>query len=289
MNMKNKVLIALLLAIIPLSFSEAFSGSEVNISKNGIANVTGAKVMQLAGPTFYTRLYWGDTFVRLLVKTKSTTKFYRATGEATTLAEVSEGNWLDISGELESGSTGLSLVANTVRNSSVHKEQSTFSGKVTNVDLNTRQFTLDTKTVGQITVVTSTTTIFTKGSRTLDLEHVKVGDTISKTSGDYDLSSKVLVAINVKTFIDPNYYKPKLFEGKLVELTNLTAPSSIKVSVSGVTYLVNLNSSTLILNKLRNSVLLNRFVVGDSIRIFGAIREVDEPIIDAEVVRNTNI
>lgn len=266
--------------------SMAFSGSEVHITKDGNATMNGVKVMQQAGTTFYTRLYWGDSFVRVLLKTNSKTTFYRATGELTTISEISDGDMLDVVGELESGTTGLTMVAKTIKNSSVQKAQSTFSGIVTSVDLISRQFVLSTKTSGVITVQTGTTTVFTKGSRTLDLEHVRVGDTITKTSGDYDLSNKILQATDVITFVDPNYYKPKLFEGKLIEVSG---SAIIKVNISGVVYTVNLNDKTLVLNKARSTVTLARFVSGDSIRIFGAIREVDEPIIDAEVVRNTNI
>lgn len=267
----------------------AFAGSEVHITKDGIATMNSVTVMQQAGPTFYTRLYWGDSFVRVLVKTNNNTKFFRSTGEPTTILEISNGNLLDIVGELESGTNGLTLVASIVKNSSVQKQQASFTGKVTNVDLALRQFVLDAKVIGLVTVQASSTTVFTKGSRTLDLEHVKVGDTIIKASGDYDLSTKILQADSVKTFVDPNFYKPKTFEGKLVEVISTTSPASLKVSFSGINYLVNLNDKTLILNKARNSVSLSRFVVGDAIRVYGAIQEVDEPIINSEIVRNTSI
>lgn len=284
--MKKYFLTSLLAVFLPVL---VFAGSEVHITKDGLATLTVVKVMQQAGTTFYTRLYWGDSFVRMILKTNSRTKYYRATGEATTINEISEGNSLDVTGELESGTNGLSLIAFTIRNSSVQKEWSTFSGKVSNVDLNVRSLILQTKANGDITVLTSTTTVFTKGSRTLDLEHVKVGDNITKVSGDYDLSTKILVATNINTFVDQNYYKPKLFEGKLVEVTSTTTPISIKVSLSGVVYTINISDKTVVLNKARNNVSLSRFVAGDNIRIYGAIREVDEPIIDVEVVRNTNL
>lgn len=285
----KKYLLFLALSVLLPAFSMAFSGSEVQITKDGTAVMNGVKVMQQAGTTFYTRLYWGDSFVRVLVKTNSKTIFYRATGELTKINEISDGNLLDIVGELESGTSGLTLIAKSIKNSSVQKEQSTFSGVVTSIDLTLRKFVINTKTAGIITIQTGTTTVFTKGSRTLDLEHVRVGDTITKTSGDYDLTTKILQATNVVTFVDPNYYKPRLFEGKLIEISGVNVPTSIKVNVSGVDYLINVSEKTLVLNKIRNTVMLGRFVVGDSIRIFGTLREVDELIIDAEVVRNTNI
>src|SRR5690242_13109625 len=82
----------------------AFSGSEVHITNDGVASVSSARVMQIIGNTFFTRLYWGNSYVRLTVKTGDTTKFFRGTGEQTTIQEIKEGDLLDISGELESGS-----------------------------------------------------------------------------------------------------------------------------------------------------------------------------------------
>ena len=128
-----KKIFAILLFTMTLvpAMSQAFSGSEVHISKDGTASVSGAKVMQLAGSTMYARLYWGDAYVRFLVKTNPQTKFFRATGEVTTIKEVSVGDLLEISGQLESGTDTLVVVASSVKNSSVQKAQATFSGKVT--------------------------------------------------------------------------------------------------------------------------------------------------------------
>lgn len=283
--MKN-ILKVLFLLVFPVF---VFAGSEVHISKDGTANIIGVKVMQQAGTTFYTRLTWGDSFVRMLVKTNMSTKFYRATGETTTIGEVRDGDYLDIVGELESGTTGLTLVATSIKNSSVQKEQASFPGKVVSVDLSSRSFVMETKSVGQITVQATTTTVFQKGNRTLDLEHVKVGDTVVKASGDYDLSSKVMVSTYVRTFVDPNLYKPKVYEGKLSQVVSTTSPAVLKVVVSNVEYTINLNANAQILSKNRNPITLDRFVAGDKIRLFGILREVDDPIIDADIVRNTSL
>ena len=282
------IILGVLLAILPFTV-KAFSGSEILVTKDGTASVSGAKVMQIAGSTFFARLYWGEAYLRFTIKTDGKTKFLRATGEATTLNEVSESDLLDVSGYLESGSNTLNLVAGTVKNSSVEKLQSTFSGTVTSVDLSLRQFKLNTKSAGLITVSAGTTTEFRKGSRTLDLEHVKVGNYISKTAGDYNLKTKTLEAKFVVTYIDPNYYKPQLFVGRLEEIIGTTLPTSVKVTVGGIKYTVNLTLEALILNKNRDKIVLNRFVVGDTVRLYGIIREVDEPIIDAEVIRNINL
>ncbi|HEY4509273.1 MAG TPA: hypothetical protein VJC13_03315 [Candidatus Paceibacterota bacterium] len=266
-----------------------FAASEVHITSDGKATVSQLKVMQIFGSTLATRMYWGSAYVRLTVKTGDKTKFYRGTGEVTTLSEITEGNILDITGELESGSDSLSLVASTVKNSSVQKQQTVISGVVTGVDLGNKRFSMKSSKYGVVTINASGGTVFTKGTRSLDIEHVKVGDMVTKASGDYDLSTKTMTATSVTTFIDPKTFVAKNYEGSLVEVGSATLPTTLKVKIGSLTYIVNLSAKASVLRKNRNAVGLNRFVAGDSVRLYGAIREVDDPIIDAEIIRNLSL
>lgn len=269
--------------------SLAFAGSEVHITSDGKATVSQVKVMQIFGSTLATRMYWGSAFVRLTVKTDKKTAFLRATGEATTLSEIVEGNILDIVGDLEYGSDNLTVIATSVKNASVEKAQAVFSGKVTTVDLSGRKFSLDSKEEGLITVAVSSATQFVKGNRTLDLEHVKVGDNITKASGEFDYKTKILNATSVNTYLNLSIFKPRNFEGIVVEVSGTTLPTSLKVKTEGVTYTINLGAKASVLRKNRGAVGLNRFVSGDPVRLYGSIREVDEPIIDAEIIRNMSL
>ena len=286
--MKNKVVyfLGLVTIIFPITFVTA--GTVVNINSNGDAVILGSKVMQLAGGTLFSRMYWGDSYVRLTIRTNSSTKFYRATGEATTLSEIAEGNVLDVSGSINSGSDVLTITATSIKNESVQKKQNVFSGKVTSIDPS-GSFTLNTASYGDVTVKTDSNTQFIKGSRSLDFNHLLVGDTITKASGDYDIPTKTLQATSIVTFVVPDYYKPKNFQGILQTVTGVTPPTSITVLIDGKSYTVNITSSTSILNAVRNTVLLSRFVSGDTVRIYGAIREVDDPIIDAQILRNISL
>ena len=284
----SNAVILVLFVFFPLATASAFSGSEVHITKNGVTSVSAAKVMQIAGSTFFARLYWGSAFLRFTISTGNNTKFFRATNEPTILSEIKEGDLLDVSGELQSGGDTIVLVASVVKNSSVNKKQIVFSGYVINLDLIKRTFSMEMPS-GAITVLTGTTTQFLKGSRTLDLEHVVVGDKIQKVSGDYDLNTKTLIAQSVTTYVDMNYYKPQNFEGVLKSVSGTTPPASIVVTIGKIDYTVNLTLKTSIISKNRSSTVLNRFVVGDRVRIYGVIREVDSPIIDAEIIRNMNL
>ena len=288
-SINNKILIFFLVLFMPITNLLAFSGSVVNITGDGVANISGAKVVQLAGSSFFTRLYWGDSFIRMLVKTNSNTKFFRATGEATSVSEISVGDMLDLSGVLESGSDAFTLVVDTVKNSSVQKKQSIFSGKVTVVDLTNNVFTMNTVKNGVINVKVTTNTKFLKGLRMLDLQHLKAGDTVSKTAGDYDLPTKTLTAESVITYIDMNLFKPQNYEGTLISISSNSLPTTIKVLINKVEYTVNLNDKSQVLSKNRNVTVLSRFVVGDKVRFYGSMREVDDPIIDADIIRNLNL
>ncbi len=286
--MKKILVFIFVLALFTPKFSWAFSGSEVHITSDGTATITGTKVMQIAGATLFTRMYWGDSYVRLTVKTNQSTKFFRGTGESTTISEISEGDMLDVTGQLTGGDV-LTLVTSTVKNSSVQKKQTSFSGKVQSVDVPSKTFILNDKKIGTITVMATSTTRFVKGNRVLDLAHIVSGDTITKVSGDYNINTRTVVADSVITYVDLNIYKPRNFQGSLKELVSVNVPGSIRVLIDGKTYNINITEKTSILNTVRNRVSLTRFELGDTIRIYGSIREVDDPIIDAEVVRNISL
>lgn len=288
MEIKHIIFVGLFI-FTPFCSAYAFSGSEVHITKDGKASFSGAKVMQLAGGTIFARLYWGEAYVRFTIKTNSKTKFLRATNEETTLAEISLGDWLDVSGLLESGGDTLSVNAETVKNSSVQKEQTETSGKVISVDLPARKFTLNSPKLGIIIVNTGTSTQFIKGTRTLDLEHIVVGDTITKISGEYDFNTKTLTAGSVVTYVNLNNYKLKNFEGVLQSVTGTSLPTSVKVKIGDISYTVNLSVNASVMSKNRKPANLNRFISGDTVRLYGAIREVDEPVIDATILRNMSL
>lgn len=286
--MFKKILTTLCVSFLLIpSITHAFS-SEIHVTKDGNATASSAKVMQIAGNTFYVRLYWGDAFVRMTIKTNSATKFLRAGGEATTITEIKEGDLLDAFGELQSQSDTLVLIASSIKNSSVQKEKTTLSGNVKSVDLLNRKFTLYSKERGEVTVNISTSTQFTKGNRTLDLEHVRAGDRITKTSGDYDIPTKTLLAQSVITYVEPSLFKPRNFVGKLT-ITPLPTDTTIKVAVGEAPFTVIIGDRTAILRNNKSTTTLQRFVAGDSIRLYGTRRETDEPIIDAEIIRNTNL
>lgn len=287
---KKFIAVALVFATFAFAHRALAVSSEIHVTQDGKATVSSAKVMQIAGNTFYTRLYWGDSFVRFTVRANSSTKFLRATGEATTISEIKEGDILDINGELEARSDTMTLNASLIKNSSVQKEQASMTGTVISVDhSDARQFLLKSKERGVVTVKVATSTQFLKGTRTLDLEHLRAGDRITKLSGEYDIPTKTLTAKSVTIYIDMSVFKPRNFTGKLAEAPATTTATSIKVTINKIPYTINISDKTILMRNNKSTTTLQRFVTGDNLRLYGTLREVDEPIIDAEVVRNLSL
>jgi hypothetical protein len=56
--------------------------------------------------------------------------------------------------------------------------------------------------------------------------------------------------------------------------------------IDGTTYTVHLSAKTSVLNTAKKPANLVRFVVGDTVRLFGAIRKDSLTTIDAEVIRD---
>jgi len=263
--------------------------SEVVITKDGTVIVSNAKVVQLAGPTLYTRLMWGDAFIRMLVKATPSTPVYRKTGEATTVKEIAEGDFLDMEGTLESGGTSLVLIPKVIRNSSVNKLQAILGGTVTAVDTSASRFLMTTTNYGAVSINVGTSTQIVKGSRLLDLAHIVVGDTVKQATGDFNVSKKSLESKAVFVYLDPALFVPKLHLATFVSLTLIDNLPQLLVTSKGKQYTLITTKATTFLTKNKAPVVLSRFVAGDSLRLWGALKETDTPLIDVEVVRNMNL
>lgn len=281
---------AILAGVILAAAAQAgFSGSEVHITNDGKALFTRVKVMQIAGSTLFTRLYWGDAFVRMIIKTNSKTKILRATNELTTIKEFSVGDFLDIDGELESGGDSLTLIASKIKNSSLERAQTSVSGAVKSVLPAENKITVDTPSYGLITINIGTSTALIKGSRNIGITNVKAGDKISSALGDYDFKTKILTAKAVTVYVNIKIFEPKVHIGTLSALNETKLPAAITVLIGGIEYSVKIPATAEVLNTARQKTNLSRFEAGDTVRIYGKIVESDEPVIDAEVVRNISL
>lgn len=264
------------------------SAQDFHIDRYGKVQIKQAKVMQIAGTTFYVRYYVGTAFLRILVKTNDTTKTFRRYGDEISLSQINAGDTIDIDGTIETGSDTLSVVATKLVNFSNQQAVSSFSGTVVGTGSNYGSLVLRTKN-GNITINTGTTTQIKKGTRIITTDLVKNGDQVTDASGTFDYATKTLDAKVVSIYVDMKTFKSRNFEGTLKSISTNNGQTTFLFNTENRDYQVILTGSTVILNKSKNPVSLKRYLEGDTIRIYGAIRESENPIIDAEVVRNISL
>lgn len=97
--------------------------SELSIANSGFVHIEGARIVSISAPRIIAKSTWGSTEFTWSVVTGDQTRFIRPDGEASTLSELAAGNYIDISGRLVAGSTGLIVDASSVRNVSGASEQ----------------------------------------------------------------------------------------------------------------------------------------------------------------------
>lgn len=260
---------------------------DFHIDKDGNVNVRQVKVVQISGTSFYVRYYFGLAFIRMLIKTDQNTKVFRRFGDEIPLNQITVGDILNVEGKIESGADSLSVIASKITNFSNQKEIGSFQGIIVGTGSTTGSFILSTKN-GIITVTTGTTTQIKKGNRIINPDMVKNGDTVTDIVGTYDHASKTLDAYVITVYIDMRMFAARNFQGTL-KTVSFGNPTTLTVNAEGKDYTLMLRDKTEILNKTRKPVSIKRYIEGDTVRFYGAVREGDDPIIDAEVVRNLSL
>jgi len=264
---------------------------EVHINADGTMTVKSARVDQIAGTTFYIGIKWGQFPMRFTMKTDGKTTVAKKYGGAATVAALKIGHYIDAEGDFYYGSDFIGLTARSIKNYSLTEESESYSGKI--IELNDQNLVLMTP-AKNITVVPAPSLVITKGSVNIPWSRLRVGDTVALADGVYDYAKNTLTASNMLIFHSNAEFKPKNFEGTLKRIDGTSLPTSLIVTVGGTDYTVYLSASTKILAKNKNPALLGRFVVGDTLRFYGALKEsdkllADQYVVSADVVRNTSL
>jgi hypothetical protein len=269
----------------------AFGSSlEFHIDDNGRVSVHGIQVIQKAGTTIYGRLNFGSAIIRLTISTSQNTKFVKRFGGAITIAEINPGDFLSVEGTILQGTDSLGVVASFVKDWSLGTEVREFNnGVVLAVDEANHSLVVRAETKEEITVRVPTTIDIVKGARVIGFAELAVGDKVSRVAGTLDVLQKTLTATDLEIFQDPSVFWPRNFQGTLKSLSSLSLPTVMTLTIDGRDYTVYVPADAVILNRLRQKTTLNRFVVGDTIRFYGAIRQTDLNVADAKVVRNIEI
>lgn len=281
------MLSAAVLFAAPVAFA-ASDSSDLKITKDGKIIATNLSVIQKSDSTLFVRALWEGAFLRIVVTTSSSTDIRKNHGEKATVADIESGHTIDAEGALSSGGDGITFSASKIRDTALLRESKTFSGLIKSVDAQSQSFVLPDKSLGDVTVVVSSTVVMTQGKRQATFADVKKGLRVLSVVGSYDYATKILTPTSIELFQDKSVFAAKNFQGALKSVSGTALPAQITVSVDDKEYTVYLSEKTAVLSKNKAATTLNRFAVGDIVRIFGKIRETNLLEIDAEVARDLN-
>jgi hypothetical protein len=278
--------LAFALTLVP-TLAAAGSASQLSIAPDGTFTGKNLTVMQVAGTNFFARAIWGQAFVRLTIFASASTTITKNRGGQATTADLAVGDMIDVTGALSTGADSILVNATTIRDNALMKEPKVVSGTITALDPASQSVTLTDKVLGKITVSLLSVSIV-KGARTIAFGDLAVGDKLLSAKGIFDYSNSTLTASDAAVYQTQKVFAPRNFDGKLQSLSGTTLPVSLTLLSGGTTYTVYLTASSSVVSKSRTTAALTRFVVGDAVRVFGAIRKTNLTEVDAEVLRDLN-
>ncbi len=287
----NRILFVAVFALAIPAVALAAPASEIHITTDGKFVAKNVVVMQKSenGATFFSRVNWGEVFLRITVlaaPSGTAAKITKNNGGAATYADVQVGDILNVEGTLSPGADSLLISATSIRDLSLNVETKSISGsiKTLNVPLNT--ITLTDKKLGSVTVVAPYN--IQKGARTISVGELAVGDKILSASGNFDYSTKTFTASDVEVYQDKSVFKAQNFQGTLKSLSGTTLPMSALISVGKNDYTVYFAAGTSVMSKNKTATTLQRFTIGDTARFYGSVRPTNLQEIDADLIRNLN-
>lgn len=268
---------------------------ELHIKADGTLTLKSGRVDQIVGNTFYLGVTWGTLPMRFTMKTDTRTGVTKRYGGNATVSEINTGDYLDVEGEFFVGSDFFGVQALRVKDWSLQEESAMFSGVVLEMspseELTLR--TLQGQTIS-VRLATSSAAKVTKGSVVIPFGRLKKGDAVLSASGIYDYARNLLTVDRVAVYQNKADFAARNFEGTLKQVVSKEMPATLIISIGGVDYTVRLTEKTAVLKKNRSRAELARFVVGDTVRFYGPIREEEKTlqeiiVVDAEIVRNLNL
>ena len=256
----------------------------LHITEAGKVSLTGAKVVSIDGSNITAMISWGGaTGFSGVIKTESSTEIIRREGGRGSFSEIVPGHYINVEGMLDMSAPKPTVIAKVVRDWSVMKSELNPFGVVSNIDTTAKTFMLKTQERGDIKVLVSDKTVFSKGGSMTTFSALKAGD-LATVNGLWDRTANTLQADRVKIRMEDR----RVFEGGRLKTAyaGSSVPASIVVNFGRLDYTVNVSSDTAVLNSKWAKTLLSNFRVGDHIRVYGAA---DGTTIDATVVRDVSL
>ena len=268
---------------------------ELHISANGTILIKSGRVDQIVGNTFYLGLKWGELPMRFTMKTSGSTAVVKRYGGRASVSQINLGDYLDAEGEFFVGSDFFGMDALRVKDWSLQEESGVFSGVITELQPDERFTLLTTQKQTIVTrLATSSAVSIKKGAVAIPFGRLRKGDAILLVSGIYDYSRNLLTADRIIAYQNKANFSARNFEGTLKQIVSAEIPATLIVVIGGVEHTVRLSDKTAVLKKNRSAAELRRFIVGDTVRFYGPLREEEKTLsdvlmVDAEIVRNLNL
>lgn len=262
--------------------------SELHLNADSVFSAKNLFVIQKSGTVIYTRAKWGQTFVRVTVFTDTGTVLTKKYGGSAAVGDIKEGDLLNVEGTLAVGADEVVVTAKKVKDLSLQSEPKNLLGTVRSVNSAEGSFVLKNATFGSTTIAISSATTLKKGVREIALGELTVGDKVLSASGIYDYKTNILSATSTEFYQDKTVFNPRNFTGTLKVVGGTSLPTSLTVAVGNTTYTVFLGEKARLFNKAKQATTLSRFVVGDSVRLYGKIRQTNLMEIDAEAASDLN-
>jgi len=95
---------------------------EVAISDNGRVIVRGAEVTEISGDTIRARTVWGATVLTWTVNTTNDTDFVSKSGSGSDLNDISTGDYVSFSGQIDESENAFTIDADAVKNWSLDSD-----------------------------------------------------------------------------------------------------------------------------------------------------------------------
>jgi len=262
----------------------------VSINNKGVVSIKNAVIFYTIGSTLFARTNWDEAYIQWSLRPSDNMKIYKRFGGIASLSDIKVGHILDVEGQILLGSQGLDIVVSKITDQNLENEDGSFSGTVYSADGEGKVFTLKLKSGNDITVSLDSNTVIKKGVLIYPGNKIQNKDTVLSVVGVYHEPTKTLRATYLELGIDYSIFKARNFQGTLKSVNGTELPANIVVSVGNKDYTVHLSEDTSVLTKWRFKTSLQRYLIGDTVRFYGAIRNtVEENEVDAEVLRNLNL
>jgi hypothetical protein len=140
-----------------------------------------------------------------------------------------------------------------------------------------------------VTVVVDANTAIKEGGASTTFAAIAAGKKITLASGLFNNLTSTLQATKVDIYQNKALLSKRTFEGTLKSLTaSATPPTTLVLTVGSTDFTVNVPLNISIIGQNWLTLPLSSFVVGDKVRVYGAVQPQSMTTIDASIVRDAS-